>query len=69
MFGLERMVDAYLLGFALVWAGVLVACLVGEAVGRFRHNWDRAFTKELRTSVRPAGQGLPAATRPARHGE
>ena len=69
MFGVERMVDTYLLGFALVWAAVLIACLVGGSVGRIRHNWDRAFTRELPTTTTPAGQGVPEATRPAGHGD
>jgi len=42
---------------------------VGGGVGRFRHNWDRAFTRELPTTTTPAGQGLPEATRPAGHGD
>ncbi|HMC09335.1 MAG TPA: hypothetical protein VKL22_08455 [Actinomycetota bacterium] len=67
MFGLERMVDTYLLGFALVWVAVLIACLAAGSVGRFRHSWDRAFKKELRTNAGPAGPGLPAATRTADH--
>ena len=67
MFGLERMVDTYLLGFALVWVAVLIACLAAGTVGRFRHSWDRAFKKELRTNAAPAGPGLPAATRTADH--
>ena len=54
MFGLERMVDTYLLGFALVWVAVLIACLAAGSVGRFRHSWDRAFKKELRTNSAPA---------------
>ena len=58
-----------MLGFALVWVAVLIACLAAGTVGRFRHSWDRAFKKELRTNAVPARQGLPAAIRPADHGE
>jgi len=69
MFGLEHTVAMYLLGLALVWVGVLVVCAVLGALGRFRHDWDRSFVKELHSFFAPLEPELPAATPPPRAGE
>jgi hypothetical protein len=61
MFGLEQSVTMYLLGFALVWAVVLLACATVATVRRYRHDWDRAFSKELAAQGAETPAGLPAA--------
>ena len=55
-----QMIEMYLLGFVVVWLGVLAACCVAGVVGRRRHDWDRALAREL--LVAPARRELPTRT-------
>ena len=54
------MIGMYLLGFAVVWLGILAVCCVAGIIGRRRHDWDRACTREL--LVAPARREFPTPT-------
>ena len=54
------MIEMYLLGFAVVWLGILAVCCVAGIIGRRRHDWDRACAREL--FVAPARRELPTPT-------
>jgi len=49
----------YVLGFAAVWLAILAVCCVAGVIGRRRHDWDRAYAKELFV---PANRELPTPT-------
>ena len=55
-----KMIGMYLLGFAVVWLGILAVCCVAGIVGRRRHDWDRACARELLAA--PARRELPTRT-------
>ena len=55
-----HMIEMYALGFAVVWLAILAVCCVAGIVGRRRHDWDRAFAREL--LVGSARRELPAPT-------
>jgi hypothetical protein len=55
-----NMIEMYVLGFAAVWLAILAVCCVAGVIGRRRHDWDRAYAKEL--LVVPAKRELPTPT-------
>ena len=55
------MIEMYLLGFAVVWLGILAVCCVAGIIGGRRQDWDRACTRELLAA--PASRELPTPTR------
>jgi len=54
------MIGMYLLGFAVVWLGILAVCCVASVIGRWRHDWDRAWARELLAA--PTRRELPTQT-------
>jgi hypothetical protein len=54
------MIGMYLLGFAVVWLGILAVCCVAGIIGRRRHDWSRACARELLSA--PARRELPTPT-------
>jgi hypothetical protein len=52
-----HMIEMYVLGFAVVWLAILAVCCLAGILGRRRHNWDRAFAREL--LVAPAKREIP----------
>jgi len=54
-----NMIEMYVLGFAAVWLAILAVCCVAGVIGRRRHDWDRAYAKELFV---PANRELPTPT-------
>lgn len=41
------MLGMYMLGFAFVWAAVVMVSAAVAWFGHFEDNWDRAFKREL----------------------